>query len=117
VLAARFVSTGAPFVLLRRRIATIGRGVTLLTWGGIRGDISIALALSLHDRSAQFGLVTTDLIVLMTYAIVVFSVHVQDLTLAPLVRRMPRARTAEIARTSATDDRRLYEPGGGAVCT
>jgi CPA1 family monovalent cation:H+ antiporter len=87
-LVARWVSTALPLFLLRRRVTVIKYGVTLLTWGGIRGGISIALALSLHDRAAHPGPAATDVIVVMTYVVVVFSVAVQGLTLGPLVRRL-----------------------------
>jgi Na+:H+ antiporter len=53
----------------------------VLTWGGLRGGISVALALSLPEGRAR------ELILAMTYAVVVFSVIAQGLTIGPLVRR------------------------------
>lgn len=50
-------------------------------WGGLRGGISIALALTLPEGSAR------DLILTMTYGVVVFSILVQGLTLGRLARR------------------------------
>ena len=80
VLAARFISVGLPISLLRMA-RTFGRyTVSLLTWGGLRGGISITLALSL-PRSVH-----RDLILVATYTIVVFSILVQGLTVGRAVR-------------------------------
>jgi CPA1 family monovalent cation:H+ antiporter len=48
---------------------------TIMTWGGLRGGISVALALSLPQGEAR------DAIVTVTYAVVAFSILVQGLTL------------------------------------
>jgi CPA1 family monovalent cation:H+ antiporter len=53
----------------------------VLTWGGLRGGISVALALSTPLGPAH------DLIVSMTYSVVVFSILVQGLTLGRVARR------------------------------
>jgi CPA1 family monovalent cation:H+ antiporter len=57
-----------------------------LTWGGLRGGISVALALSLAVD------VHRPLIVSTTYIVVVFSILVQGLTLGAVARRLRRAR-------------------------
>ncbi|CRI65824.1 Sodium/hydrogen exchanger [Thiocapsa sp. KS1] len=80
VLVARLVSVGLPFHLLRRRRHFEPGFLSILTWGGLRGGISVALALSLPEDSPR------DLILTVTYIVVVFSVLVQGLTLGPLVR-------------------------------
>lgn len=49
--------------------------LTILTWGGLRGGISVALALSLPPSPSRDALVT------ITYAVVVFSILVQGLTI------------------------------------
>lgn len=78
VLLGRFVGIGLPVTLLRT-VRSFERGtVPVLTWGGLRGSISVALALSLPDVPAKALLVTA------TYSVVVFSVLVQGLTIAPL---------------------------------
>lgn len=82
VLAARFVSVGMPFYLVRRVRHFEPGFLTVLTWGGLRGGISVALALSLPDGEAR------NVILTVTYMVVVFSVLVQGLTLGPLVRAM-----------------------------
>jgi len=81
VLCARTISVGIPVTLLRR----FGRdfhphAVKILTWGGLRGGISVALALSIPAGTER------DLIVAVTYVIVVFSILVQGLTIGKLVK-------------------------------
>jgi CPA1 family monovalent cation:H+ antiporter len=81
VLLARFVSVGLPLGLLRRVQEFSAKAVTILTWGGLRGGVSVALALSLppgHERT---------LIVPITYAVVAFSIIVQGLTIGKLLAR------------------------------
>ena len=61
----------------------------LLTWGGLRGGLSLALALSLEIGSDK------DLILLMTYSVVVFSILVQGSTVGRLYRSIfPATQTA-----------------------
>ena len=54
--------------------------VKILTWGGLRGGISVALALSIPESENR------DLIIVMTYIVVVFSILVQGLTMKPLIQ-------------------------------
>ncbi|MCL4245616.1 MAG: cation:proton antiporter, partial [Candidatus Dadabacteria bacterium] len=77
---ARFVSVEFPLILLRyvRNIPNLSGFI--MTWSGIRGGVSIALALSLPDSRER------DLIVFMTYIVVVFSILVQGLTLENAVK-------------------------------
>jgi CPA1 family monovalent cation:H+ antiporter len=82
VLLARWVSVAMPVWLLRRRQPVDESTVRVLTWGGLRGAISVALALSLPRELAQ-----RDLILVVTYVVVVFSILVQGLTIGPLARR------------------------------
>jgi CPA1 family monovalent cation:H+ antiporter len=75
ITAARYVSVELPLVFLKlfRNIPSLSGFI--MTWSGIRGGVSIALALSLVDSRHR------DLIVIMTYVVVVFSITVQGLTL------------------------------------
>lgn len=82
VLASRVISLGVTLPLTNLRCGNVGSTLSLLSWGGLRGGISIALALSLKPEMSR------DLIVFMTYVIVVFSILVQGLTIGPLVRRL-----------------------------
>lgn len=81
VLLARLVSVAVPIGLLASRMRFARGTIRVLTWGGLRGGISVALALSLSPSPDK------DLIVTMTYAVVAFAILVQGLTLEPLVRR------------------------------
>ena len=80
VLLARAISTGLPLAALTRfRTASPGV-VAILTWGGLRGGISVAMALAVPDGEYR------DVIVSVTYIVVVFSILVQGLTLGTVVR-------------------------------
>lgn len=80
VLGARLLGVAIPLTALRAKLA-IGRGtVRLLTWGGIKGGISIALAMKLPDFPGR------DAILTVTYAVVIFSIIVQGLTVGRLIR-------------------------------
>ena len=82
VLAARFVSVGIPIRVLGAFGEFTRGAIRVLTWGGLRGGISVALALSLPASGAK------DAIVVACYGVVVFSIIVQGLTIGPLVRRI-----------------------------
>ncbi|RLA11064.1 MAG: sodium:proton antiporter [Gammaproteobacteria bacterium] len=78
VLSARLVSISIPLFSLRR-LRSFSRGVLpILTWGGLRGGISVALALSLPAGGER------GLLLLLTYAVVVFSIFAQGLTVGRL---------------------------------
>lgn len=75
VLAARWLSVVVQVKAFSFVREFSERTITILTWGGLRGGISVALALSLPLGSARDALVT------ITYAVVVFSILVQGLTI------------------------------------
>jgi CPA1 family monovalent cation:H+ antiporter len=81
VLLARYVSVGSLIGLMRFR-RRFNKGVVwILTWGGLRGGISIALALSLPPVPER------QVILACTYVVVIFSVLVQGLTIGKVVAR------------------------------
>ncbi len=84
VLAARFISVSLPIRALRLwHDYTVG-AIPVLTWGGLRGGISVALALSLSPSPVR------DQILAATYGVVVFSIVVQGLTIERVVRATVR---------------------------
>lgn len=82
VLVSRFLCVGLPIQLIRLRTTLSPNIVKILVWGGLRGGISVALALSLP--SGEFR----DLVLFLTYVIVVFSIVVQGLTLGPYIKKL-----------------------------
>ena len=82
VLVARVVSVGITLPFTKLRCGTPFKTIAILSWGGLRGGISIALALSIEQE------MSFDLILHMTYIVVAFSILVQGLTISPLVSRM-----------------------------
>jgi CPA1 family monovalent cation:H+ antiporter len=80
-LFARWISAGLPSALFRSAFKLQPGAWKVLTWGGLRGGISVALALSLPGGPAR------EQVVALTYAVVVFSVLVQGLTIGRVVRR------------------------------
>ncbi|MGD8525532.1 MAG: sodium:proton antiporter [Thioalkalispiraceae bacterium] len=84
VLLARFTSIGLPISVMRFFREFSPRVIEMMTWGGLRGGISIALALSLPLGGER------DIIVAITYVIVVFSIFVQGLTVGSLASGQKR---------------------------
>jgi CPA1 family monovalent cation:H+ antiporter len=82
VLAARYVSVLLPISILRYNTCFEKNAIGILTWGGLRGGLSVALALSVP--ASMFG----ERFVAITYIIVLFSVIVQGLTIGRFARRL-----------------------------
>jgi CPA1 family monovalent cation:H+ antiporter len=81
VLFARYISVGGPMLLVRKAYANLlHQSILIMTWGGLRGGVSIALALSLPEGAIKNDILT------ITYSVVVFSILVQGLTINNLIR-------------------------------
>ncbi|MFH2037708.1 MAG: sodium:proton antiporter [Candidatus Zixiibacteriota bacterium] len=80
-LGARFLSVWSTISILKRWREFTKNAIIILTWGGLRGGISIAMALSLSAGAER------NLIVSMTYIVVIFSIMVQGITIKNLVKR------------------------------
>jgi len=81
VLLSRFISVSLPITALRGWYQFSPGVIKILTWGGLRGGISVALALSLPAD------VVRNYLLPMTYAVVIFAMLVQGLTLGKLVKK------------------------------
>ncbi len=88
VLVIRWISVAASALPLNLRLPRKYGSLLILTWGGLRGGLSVAMALSLPDNPDKSSILT------ITYGIVVFSIVVQGLTLEPLARRTLAGRPA-----------------------
>jgi len=87
VLLARFISVGAPFVFFKKYRQYDKHSVKILTWGGLRGGLALAMAAAIpRDQVMIAGSDLHNLIVIVTYVVVIFSIIVQGLTISPLIQ-------------------------------
>jgi len=84
VLLSRYISVLLPYSLLKHKEDDSRKTIAVLTWGGLRGGISIALALSLGNK------LSGEIILYLTYIIVLFSIIAQGLSIGTFVKRLYR---------------------------
>jgi CPA1 family monovalent cation:H+ antiporter len=82
VLACRFVSLLVPINFFKKKLDFVPNTNLIMTWGGLRGGISIALALGLTTEMHR------ELFLVITYAVVIFSIIAQGLTVGKLVKKL-----------------------------
>ncbi|MFT4755608.1 MAG: CPA1 family monovalent cation:H+ antiporter [Vicingaceae bacterium] len=80
VILCRYASLWLPIKLFEKKLAFVPKTNLIMTWGGLRGGISIALALSLTDSMHR------EMFLVLTYVVVVFSILVQGLSVEKLVK-------------------------------
>jgi CPA1 family monovalent cation:H+ antiporter len=85
VLVTRFITVAIPMLFLKRKRSPLPYTLSILTWGGLRGGLAIALALSLPYQAH------CSLILALTYSVVIFSIAIQGITIKPLARKAIRA--------------------------
>ena len=84
VLLCRYTSLLAPINFFKKKLEFVPHTNLIMTWGGLRGGISIALALGLTEEMGR------DLFLVVTYIVVVFSIIVQGLTIGPLIQKLEK---------------------------
>lgn len=82
ILLSRYTSLLLPINFFKKRLDFVPKTNLIMTWGGLRGGISIALALGLTEVMQR------DLFLVITYIVVVFSILVQGLTVGKLVKKV-----------------------------
>ena len=82
VLLCRYTSLLLPINFFKKRLDFVPKTNLIMTWGGLRGGISIALALGLTHSMER------DLFLVITYIVVVFSILVQGMTVGKLVKKV-----------------------------
>ena len=82
ILTCRYLSLLLPIKFFEKKLDFVPRTNLIMTWGGLRGGISIALALGLSQEMHR------DLFLVITYIVVVFSILVQGLTVGKLVKKV-----------------------------
>ena len=90
VLLSRFIGVGLPISVMRLKRTFPKFTIRILTWSGLRGGISVALALSLYETTT-FNTRIVDIIITMTYCTVLFSILVQGLTVSKLFEKFNAA--------------------------
>ena len=90
VLAARYLSVALSYVGFKRYRSYNSWSTKILTWGGLRGGLALAMALSIPSGIwvIQDKLIDVkEIVLVMTYAVVVFSILVQGSTITPMIEK------------------------------
>lgn len=91
VLLCRYISVKLPYLAFERVREYNPMSVKILTWGGLRGGLALAMALSIPSGIVVMGNIDVkEIIVMMTYAIVLFSILVQGSTITPMIEKAKR---------------------------
>lgn len=108
VLCARFISVGIPYLGFRCVRSYDVNSVKILTWGGLRGGLALAMAASIPNDVAMInGVDLHRLVLIFTYIVVIFSIIVQGGTISPLIR------TSVKAAQKRENDERAVSPVAG----
>jgi CPA1 family monovalent cation:H+ antiporter len=86
ILICRYISLFIPIKFFEKRLDFVPKTNLIMTWGGLRGGISIALALSLTQEMHR------ELFLVITYVVVVVSIVGQGLTVGPIIKKLTKAK-------------------------
>ena len=81
VLLTRFITVALPFRFIKTPFTNNIANIKILTWGGLRGGLAVALALSLPDSASR------NFILILTFSVVMFSIIVQGMTIPVLLNK------------------------------
>ncbi len=93
-LFCRYASVWIPFKFLSMKTVYNPYTLRILTWGGLRGGLSLAMALSIPATSAfleNIGMNVRDLFIIITYSVVLFSILIQGTTIETMIRKSKEA--------------------------
>lgn len=85
VLLVRLITVALPMKGLQRGSRPLPYAISILTWGGLRGGLAVALALSLPESTER------PFVLALTYAVVAFAVIIQGMTIKPLIKKCKQA--------------------------
>ena len=88
LLLCRYLSLWLPIKFFAKRLDFVPKTNLIMTWGGLRGGISIALALSLSQEMHR------ELFLVITYVVVIISILGQGLTVGPFIKKLARTRSS-----------------------
>ncbi|OOH89685.1 sodium:proton antiporter [Pasteurellaceae bacterium 15-036681] len=87
-LSARYVALWMPFKLMQQFRTYNPYTLKIMSWGGLRGGLALAMALSIPAKTAYAnGIDVRDIILVMTYSVVMFSILIQGSTIEPMIRK------------------------------
>ena len=88
LLLCRYLSLWLPIKFFAKRLDFVPKTNLIMTWGGLRDGISIALALSLSQEMHR------ELFLVITYVVVIISILGQGLTVGPFIKKLARTRSS-----------------------
>ncbi len=117
VLLARYLSVFVSYIGFKRFRSYNRWSINILTWGGLRGGLALAMALSIPTGILvipEKSIDVKELIQVMTYAVVVFSILIQGSTITPMIekakqeeKRLEENKEAELAKNNTNDNQAI----------
>lgn len=101
VLSARYLSVFFSYIGFKRYRSYNPWSIKILTWGGLRGGLALAMALSIPSGILVIPdklIDVKEIILVMTYAVVVFSILIQGSTITPLIDKAKQAEKSSVSK-------------------